>query len=636
MERLRGGLSLAGLLWLLAGLLVAGVVREARAQVLCGVPALGRIVGGSSAQSGQWPWQANLNYNSHHVCGATLIAPQWLVSAAHCFPKGNEIPSYEVSLGSFQLKNPSSEIQVRLIEEVIKHPDFNEDEGSRGDIALVKLKTAVQYSRTVRPICLPDSSANFPQGLTCTVTGWGNVHESTSLASPMTLQQLEVPIIGLDTCRCLYRRNPDPEESHTLHPDMMCAGYVEGKKDACQGDSGGPLSCHVDSAWVLAGVVSWGSSCGAPNRPGVYIRLAAYADWVKKNVPEVQLQQVTVPTVPPPKEALCSNSTEGGKPYDDMQPLPGWNRPIPPEARSGVLCGVPALARIVGGSSAQHGQWPWQAKLNYNGQHACGATLITPQWLVSAAHCFPKVNDITLYEVSLGSIQLQPPPPDVEVRIIEQVIKHPDFNEEEGSQGDIALIKLNGPVSYSQTVRPICLPDSSVNFPQGMTCTVTGWGNVHESTSLSLPKMLQQVEVPIIGLDNCKCLYRRNPDPEETHTLHSDMMCAGYVEGKKDACQGDSGGPLSCQVDSAWVLAGVVSWGSSCGAPNRPGVYIRLAAYADWIKGNVPEVQLQQVTVPTVPGPEEDLCKSPDNSSASLTSWVGLPLLLLLFQTCLW
>lgn len=50
----------------------------------------------------------------------------------------------------------------------------------------------------------------------------------------MTLQQLEVPIIGLDTCKCLYRRNPDPEESHALHNDMMCAGFAEGKKDACQ------------------------------------------------------------------------------------------------------------------------------------------------------------------------------------------------------------------------------------------------------------------------------------------------------------------------------------------------------------------------------------------------------------------
>ncbi|KAG8140657.1 hypothetical protein E2320_003315 [Naja naja] len=242
----------------------------------------------------------------------------------------NEISLYDVILGSYQLKNPSPDIQVRQIDQVIKYPDFNE-EGSQGDVALVKLKVPVLYSRTVRPICLPASSVSFPEGMTCTVTGWGHTHETTSLPPPMTLQQLEVPIIGLDTCRCLYRRNPDPEDSHTLHRDMMCAGFVEGKKDACQGDSGGPLSCLVDNAWFLGGIVSWGDSCGAVNRPGVYIQVPLYANWIKENVPEVQLQQVTVPTRPDLEKALCSNSTTGGGgTYDDIQPSPGWNRPLDP------------------------------------------------------------------------------------------------------------------------------------------------------------------------------------------------------------------------------------------------------------------------------------------------------------------
>nr|QHR82807.1 serine protease 3 [Vipera anatolica senliki] len=328
MEGLRGGLSLGGLLSLL---LVAGVMKEASTQVLCGVPALGRIVGGSNAQNGQWPWQANLNFNGVHACGGTLIAPQWLVTAAHCFPKANQIDMYEVALGSYQLKNPSPDIQVILVEEVIKYPGYNEDESSQGDIALVKLKFPANYSRTVRPICLPASSVTFPPGMRCTVTGWGNVLADTSLPSPMTLQQLEVPIIGLENCKCLYGRNPDPDGFHTLHNDMMCAGFAEGKKDACQGDSGGPLSCLVDNAWFLAGVVSWGDNCGEPNRPGVYIRLPVYANWIKQRVPEVQLQQVTVPPGPTPEEAFCPNSTTGGGPYDDIQSSPGWSRPLNPD-----------------------------------------------------------------------------------------------------------------------------------------------------------------------------------------------------------------------------------------------------------------------------------------------------------------
>ncbi|XP_077170782.1 prostasin-like isoform X2 [Paroedura picta] len=317
---------------------VSLVVEKTSAQnALCGVPALGRIVGGMDAQNGQWPWQVGLSiHNKHHVCGGTLIAPQWLITAAHCFPRVYEIDIYDVILGAFQLRNPTAGLEVRQVEKVIKHPDYTEDEGSKGDIALVKLKQPVAYSRTIRPICLPASSVHFPAGMKCTVTGWGNVLTSTSLPAPMTLQQLEVPIIGTDTCRCLYSLNPDPEDPHIIHNDMMCAGHAEGKKDACQGDSGGPLSCRVGSSWLLAGVVSWGDACGEPNRPGVYISTSKYTTWIKENVQEIEFSQVTVDMEPVSEEGMCSNDTAGrpGR-YDEMQPHPGWSRPITPKPPSG-------------------------------------------------------------------------------------------------------------------------------------------------------------------------------------------------------------------------------------------------------------------------------------------------------------
>ncbi|KAJ6650617.1 hypothetical protein lerEdw1_005710 [Lerista edwardsae] len=292
---------------------------------------MGRIVGGTDAQNGQWPWQGSLNYEGHHVCGAALISRWWMITAGHCFPKENRLEGYEVTLGAFQLRNPSPDVVGRQVERVVKHPDFTDDEGSQGDIALVKLKTEVPYTRTIRPICLPAASVVFPSGMNCTVTGWGNVLTHTSLPSPMTLQQLHVPIIGTDTCKCLYNRNPDPEDPHIIHQDMMCAGFAEGKKDACQGDSGGPLSCRIGNAWLLAGVVSWGDTCGAPNRPGVYIRAAAYANWIKQIVPEVELSTAVANVEPVSEEGMCSNAaTNKPGPYDDVRPHPGWSRPISP------------------------------------------------------------------------------------------------------------------------------------------------------------------------------------------------------------------------------------------------------------------------------------------------------------------
>uniref|UniRef100_A0A8C0JCT8 Peptidase S1 domain-containing protein n=1 Tax=Chelonoidis abingdonii TaxID=106734 RepID=A0A8C0JCT8_CHEAB len=237
-----------------------------------------RIVGGNDAKNGSWPWQVSIREGSNHICGGSLIAESWVVSAAHSIPVWDK-SAYLVNLGEYQLLNPSESLVSFPIKEIYRHPSYT-DIGFSGDIALVELETPVKFNSVIRPICLPASSVEFPSGMECWVTGWGD----TQYGAPKTLQEVQVPLIDRDTCNSLFNTGSYPDDPQGINPikqDMICAGYPQGEKDACQGDSGGPLVCEWDSAWLLAGVVSWGVECARPNRPGVYILLPPYADWIQ-------------------------------------------------------------------------------------------------------------------------------------------------------------------------------------------------------------------------------------------------------------------------------------------------------------------------------------------------------------------
>ncbi|XP_023555525.1 prostasin [Octodon degus] len=286
-------------------LLFLGLIRLG--MPFCGSVFQSRITGGDDAAPSQWPWQVSINYLREHVCGGSLVSEEWVLSAAHCFPSEHKVEDYEVRLGAHQLDSFTEGNEIRDVAQVISYPTYRE-EGSEGDIALVRLGRPITFSRFIKPICLPAANASFPNGLKCTVTGWGHVAPSVSLSAPKTLQQLEVPLISRETCNCLYAINAKPEEPHTIQQDMVCAGYVMGGKDACQGDSGGPLSCPVEGIWYLAGIVSWGDACGAPNRPGVYTLTSSYASWIQEHGAPLQTHVVPQVQESQPDTHLCNKS----------------------------------------------------------------------------------------------------------------------------------------------------------------------------------------------------------------------------------------------------------------------------------------------------------------------------------------
>ncbi|KAK9396696.1 transmembrane protease serine 11E-like [Crotalus adamanteus] len=227
-----------------------------------------RITGGVS--SGEWPWQASLQRNNIHRCGATLISNTWLLSAAHCFREAKNPHKWTVSFGTYL--RPS--LMIRLVKTIIIHEKY-QNAGHEHDIAVLQLTKSVEFTNAIHRICLPDSNEKIPYNIDAVVTGWGAL--SNEGETPNVLQEATVKLIDSKVC------NRKEVYNGAIKPGMICAGYLEGGIDSCQGDSGGPLMTFDSrQMWYLVGIVSWGDECGKPNKPGVYTRVTYYRDWITK------------------------------------------------------------------------------------------------------------------------------------------------------------------------------------------------------------------------------------------------------------------------------------------------------------------------------------------------------------------
>ncbi|KAE8594646.1 hypothetical protein XENTR_v10019732 [Xenopus tropicalis] len=152
-----------------------------------------------------------------------------------------------------------------------------------------------------------------------------------------------------------------------------------------------------------------------------------------------------------------------------------------------------------------------------------------------------------------------------------RMVQHPDYSST-SKNADIMMIKLNRPAFYNAFVSVVPLPIQGVSPIEGRLCQVSGWG--FTSTIGGKPSdTLRSVKLPIVPMRKC------NSSASYAGHITSNMICAGFITGGKDACQGDSGGPLVCDGK----VYGVVSWGHSCANPKYPGVYTAVANFQRWI-----------------------------------------------------
>ncbi|XP_021702117.1 serine proteinase stubble isoform X2 [Aedes aegypti] len=238
--------------------------------------------------------------------------------------------------------------------------------------------------------------------------------------------------------------------------------------------------------------------------------------------------------------------------------------------------------RIVGGTKAAFGRWPWQISLRQwrtsTYLHKCGAALLNENWAITAAHCVDNVPPSDLL-LRLGEydLALEEEPYGYQERRVQIVASHPQFDPRT-FEYDLALLRFYEPVVFQPNIIPVCVPDGDENFI-GRTAFVTGWGRLYEDGPL--PSVLQEVTVPVIENKICETMYRSAGYIE--HIPHI-FICAGWKKGGYDSCEGDSGGPMVIQrPDKRFLLAGVISWGIGCAEPNQPGVYTRISEFRDWI-----------------------------------------------------
>lgn len=273
------------------------------------------------------------------------------------------------------------------------------------------------------------------------------------------------------------------------------------------------------------------------------------------------------PTPPPPTNAPT--------------PLPPTGGPTPPPPTGTVAtpkpgsCGLKPAVRIVGGTDAKPGDWPWQAALMYKDGISpfCGGTLVHPQWVVTATHCL-EGETAGAMKVRLGGHATKQTNANAQDIDVAKIIRHPSYEKPINMAYDLSLLKLSKPAVLNKFVNLACLPESIADPTEGTKCYTTGWGRM--ASGGTPPNVLQQVSVPIVGKVRCNRAY-----PNE---IHDSMICAGYDAGGKDSCQGDSGGPLVCQSGGRYYLHGATSWGKGCAAKGKFGVYARVKYLMSWIK----------------------------------------------------
>ncbi|XP_055838596.1 phenoloxidase-activating factor 2-like [Episyrphus balteatus] len=252
-----------------------------------GVELQNKELADNEAKFGEFPWMVSI-FNkiifsgkvfSISKCGGSLIAPNVVLTAAHCV-NVKQTKNYSVRAGEWEPNSDSEPYphQERQVAGIIVHEKYN-NRSLQNDIALLFLETSFDEAPHINTICLPPAYTNFGMSR-CIASGWGKTNFGTNI-----MKKIDLPVVRKAKCQ-KHLRKTRLGQSFKLHSSFMCAGGETGK-DTCQGDSGSPLACPMannSDRYYQAGIVSWGIGCGEENVPGVYASIPKLRSWIDKQL----------------------------------------------------------------------------------------------------------------------------------------------------------------------------------------------------------------------------------------------------------------------------------------------------------------------------------------------------------------